>query len=216
MRVGLREGWIGRKRGLSVCPICESSRVRFSRRRYENAAAFMLKVRPAKCLACGVYFPVGDKTVGLGGNLGDFELPFDLDEPRGERFPGSAPISLTADSSPGPPGSRCPQCGARSARPARTGMEPSPLRLDANVLYRCSSCNASFNRISPLRLVVLLLLLSSVLGAAAHLFSKRRSASPSSQSPSLRRNQLPEVPPPVFNRRLSTSDSSRGSPRRVP
>ena len=78
-------------------------------------------------------------------------------------------------------------------------MEASVFRLDAREAYRCSACNASFMRTSPIRFLVLLLLLSSVLGGAAYLINNVRFGSTTNKaSPRIRQNQVPKVPPPVF------------------
>ena len=171
MHVGFFEAWSGRRHTASACPLCRSPRVRHSRRSYDGLSARIFKVRPVKCLACGSYFAVGGKVAALSDlDLAELQIPFRLSEldpqTEGEVAPDLLP-SYQHHSASTLPGRRCRVCGSREARPVRSGPAVSLFRLDAREFYRCSSCNASFTRTSPLRLLVLLTLLSSVLGVAA-------------------------------------------------
>ena len=77
-------------------------------------------------------------------------------------------------------------------------MERSVFRLDARETCRCSVCNGSFSRTNLLRLTVLLLLLTGVLGAAAYAINAIRIRNSSETSPRIRQNKVPKIPPPVF------------------
>lgn len=214
---------MARGRLATECRNCGSPRTRSSRRRYENLWAAVFGVRPVKCLACGAYFPVSGRAVPTRP-LHEFELPFE--PPDGAELSDSTRPSLPDSGEilprhPPPtdarlPTRKCPKCGARAARPTRGGEEPSLFRLDARVLYRCASCNASFPRTDPLRFLILLVLLSSVLGASVYfLNSYRFGKKTTNSSPRMRKDRVPKLPPPVFNKRLSGSSFRLGADDRL-
>ena len=203
MRVGFFEAWSGRKHKASACPNCLSVRVRYSQRSYAGLSALIFRVKPVKCLDCGTYFAVaGKRATPSDLNLAELNIAFrpeELDrEPTGGATP-DAPPSSHRHSSSRPRARKCPVCGSHSARPARWGPPVSSFRLDAREYYRCSTCNGSFTRTSPLRLVALLMVLSSALGVIGYLINRVRPGSTQNPaSPRLRQNQVPKVEPPVF------------------
>jgi hypothetical protein len=203
MHLGLLEAWAGRKRTSLLCPLCLSPRSRPSRRRYEGAPAWLFKVRPVKCLACGSYFPVAL----TGGALADAEfdemsIPFRPIEVEPRFRPDSSEIALPAQPSIFHlfTAQKCPVCGSRDTRPTRSEMAVPWFRLDARETYRCTECNGSFVRTNPLRFAVLSLLLASVLGIAAYLINTIRFKPSADASPRIRQRQVPKLDPPVFRK----------------
>lgn len=214
MEVGLLEGWRARNRRAEACPYCASRKLRYSRRRYDGVGAALFKLRPVKCVECGGYFPVvSRRSLPQHIDLVELHVPFrptemdpEPDEPRAPR--GSGPLDLitrpdrpvsTGPLPPGrKPGRKCPDCGARSARPVRDGEPPSFFRLDALLAYRCSVCNGSFKLVSYPRVFVFFLLLSGLLAAPAYVLNRRNLFGGNDNSPRMRKNQVPKVPPPVL------------------
>lgn len=204
MRLGLKEGWAGRKRKTAVCPDCSSDRARYSRRHYDGVWFFLFRVRPVKCSDCGTYFPVsGGATIRHPEtDPADLHIPFrpsELDDPaRGSRG-GKADAS---DEAPGARPSRgsCPVCGSDAVHPSRPEAETSlTRRLDVKTTYRCARCNGSFKRTNPLKLlafsVVLISLLAGLSYSAIRLMGSRGLAN---NSPRIKKNQVTQPPPPVF------------------
>jgi hypothetical protein len=203
MHLGLLEGWAGRKRSSALCPHCLSPRLRPSRRRYEGASAWLFKVRPVKCLACGSYFPVAfTGRIPGDAEFDEMNIPFRPSETE----PHFRRDSIEIPSPARPPFldrlnvQKCPVCGSRDTRPTRSEMAVPWFRLDARETYRCTECNGSFIRTSPLRFAVLSLLLASVLGVAGYLINTIRFKPAGSVSPTIRRNAAPKIPPPVFRK----------------
>jgi len=135
----------------------------------------------------------------------DLHLPFrpiEMDPP-----PAGRPESESSeDLDFGPPIGRvdfrgsCPVCDSKAVRPSRDlNDQPLVARLDLRAPYRCAECNASFDRILPSRVAAAGLLLLVVLGglsyAANSMFGRRTTPE---KAPTLRRGQVPKLPPPVF------------------
>lgn len=169
--------------------------------------AALFKVRPVKCLACGVYFPMlADATVSTAKtDPVDLHLPFrpvEMDAPvqgrteseSGDDVDFGGPIGLVDIRGV------CPICESRAVRPSRDlSDQPLIARLDLRAPYRCAECNASFDRILPSRVVGAALLLLLVIGGLSYLANSmfgRRSLP--ERSPTLSPAQVPKLPPPVF------------------
>lgn len=201
MHLGLREGWAARQRRAEACPQCASPRLRYSRRQYDGFAAAYFNLRPVKCLDCGIYFPVASRrSIPAQVDLINLHVPFrpvELDDPVPsdsgdlQRRPRTSEVSV-------PGGRKCPDCGARAARPVRGGDPPSFFRPDALEPYRCPVCNGSFKLTNIPRLVFLVLILSAVLAGPMYFLSRRQFFSAGNSSPKIRRTQVPKVAPPVL------------------
>lgn len=201
MYLGLRDGFNARQRRAESCPHCGSRRLRYSRRQYDGLAARYFKLRPVKCLDCDRYFPVASRRSVPGHvDLINLHVPFrpvELDDPISsdsgdvQRRPRTSEVVA-------PGGRKCPDCGARAARPIRGGEPPSFFRPDALELYRCPVCNGSFKLTNIPRLVFLLMLLGVVLAGPMYLLSRRSILRGKETSPRIRRGQVPKVAPPVM------------------
>jgi len=201
MHLGLLEGWKARKQRADACPQCAGARLRYSRRHYDGAAARFLKLRPVKCLDCGVYFPVASRrSIPAQVDLINLHVPFrpvELDDPIPsdsgdvQRRPRTSEVMV-------PGGRKCPDCGARAARPVRGGDPPSFFRPDALELYRCPVCNGSFKLTNIPRLVFLLMILCVALAGPMYFMNRRKFFSGGTTSPKIRRTQVPKVAPPVL------------------
>jgi transposase-like protein len=192
MRLGLKEGWAGRKRKTAVCPSCSSDRARYSRRHYDGPWFLAFRVRPVKCSDCGSYFPIAaDASIRRPETDSiDLHIPFRPSELDGPQDGGAGTF----------PAGACPICGSDQVRPSRPGTDqPLARRLDVRTPYRCARCNGSFRRANPLRLLVLSLLLVGVLAGLSYLgiavLSWRGRIG---NSPHIRKDQIKEPPPPVF------------------
>lgn len=203
MRLGLKEGWAGRRRRTAVCPNCGSNRARYSRRHYDGVWFLLFRVRPVKCSECGVYFPVsGSATIARPEtDPVDLHIPFrpsELDDPA-EAF-AEGTDALWDDAGSKPSRLSCPICGSRTVHPSRPGGDESiSRRLDVRTTYRCARCNGSFRRTSPLRLVVFAAILLGVLGGLSYLaIATLGSRGRSDTSPRIKKDQINQPPPPVF------------------
>lgn len=205
MRLGLKEGWAGRKRKTAVCPNCSSDRARYSRRHYHGLWFLLFRVRPVKCSDCGVYFPIAaDATITRPETDPiDLHIPFrpsELDHPA-EGFPGGEADELSSES-PGPKPSRgaCPICGSDAVHPSRPGGDQTLIRrLDVKTTYRCTRCNGSFRRTQPVRLLAFAMILLGVLaGLSYFVIATMGGHGESNRSPRIRKDQIKEPPPPVF------------------
>lgn len=207
MRLRFANAWAGRKRRLPRCPACDGARLRSSRRRYEGIWAALFKVRPVKCLGCGIYFPmVADASISTSRTDPiDLHLPFrplEMDGPpegrqeseSGDEVDFGGPIGLVDFRGV------CPICDSKVVRPSRDlSDQPLVARLDLRAPYRCAECNASFDRILPSRVAAAALILLVVLGGLSYLANSMfgRRALPD-RSPTLSPAQVPKLPPPVF------------------
>lgn len=200
MKVGLQEAWAGRRRGIPTCPGCRSDEIRYSRREYDGLWARFLRVRPAKCLACGAYFPIAARGLVLRAESAqtDLRLPFkpvELDRPH--QHPGGGPHRpwwTRARRS-------CPSCGSGSVRAGQPAPGAPALirRLELQDKYRCLECNADFVRLNLPKLLALGLALVLTLGGLSYTVMNtlgRRGRAPS--SPTIKKGQIPPPPPPVF------------------
>ena len=204
MRLGLKEGWAGRKRKTALCPNCSSDRARYSRRHYEGPWFLLFRVRPVKCSDCGSYFPIaGDATITRPEtDPVDLHIPFrpsELDPPVAMRPQGAAE---DPGSSPGATPSRvaCPACGSRAVRPSNPGGDqPLTRRLDVKTTYRCARCNGSFKRTDPVRLLAFVLIVLGVLGGLSYfILAAMGGHGESNRSPRIKKDQIKPPPPPVF------------------
>ena len=204
MRLGLKEGWAGRKRKTALCPNCSSDRARYSRRHYDGPWFLLFRVRPVKCSDCGSYFPIaGDATITRPEtDPVDLHIPFrpsELDQPE-ERLPRGP--AEDPPSSPGSPPSRvvCPVCGSRAVRPSNPGGDqPLALRLDMKTTYRCARCNGSFRRTNPVRLMAfVMIVLGGLAGLSYFVIAALGSHGQSNPSPQIKKDQIKPPPPPVF------------------
>lgn len=204
MRLGLKEGWAGRRRRTAVCPNCASNRARYSRRHYDGVWFLLFRVRPVKCSECGAYFPIaGNATITRPETDPiDLHIPFrpsELDDPA-EGLPGGEAEAGAEEPGTKPSRISCPICGSRTVHPSRPGGDESiSRRLDVKTTYRCARCNGSFRRTSPLRLVAFSAILLGVLGGLSYfaivtLGSRGRS----NTSPRIKKDQIKQPPPPVF------------------
>ena len=202
MRLGLEEALAGRKRKIAVCPSCGSERARHSRRYYDGPWFLLFRVRPIKCSDCGLYFPIAANGSLRRAvvDLGDLGIPFrpsELDSsPEGPGEPASPPLP---DKLPRKRG-LCPNCGSNAARALRPGTSGTLLRLfDAKDEYRCHECNASFRRISLVRLVLVALFLFTVLAGLSYIGLATLGRSKASTAPpGIRKDKVPQPSPPVF------------------
>ena len=202
MRLGLKEGWAGRRRRTAVCPNCSSLNARYSRRGYGGLWFLVFRVRPVKCSDCGSYFPIA----GNGAirrpetDPHDLHIPFTPSEMAAHAEARSDPDDPPGDGH-GPARLRrtCPVCGFDDIRPSRQAIGPSASRLDLQTTYRCVRCNASFKRTNPLRLLAFSLLLLGLLAGLSYiglaLLGARRLNNP---SPRIKKDQVKPPPPPVF------------------
>ncbi len=208
MRLTLEDAWAGRRRTSLVCPVCLSESVRPSRRQYEGLWVRMFQVRPVRCAACGLLFPIAikDGAGQRGSQTLDCDLPFQPVE-----LEDSVTTAETLARSRGSGsvlgrqgGVGCPVCGSAAVRPARTGTGGDwKRRFERNDDYRCLQCNAAFGRTSLVRSLVLAALLMSVLGGLIHLVIgtlDRKRTNPA--SPTHLKKHIPPPPPPVFRKRL--------------
>lgn len=200
MELGFGEARAGRERRASACPGCRGTRLRYSRRHYEGVWARVFRLRPAKCLDCGAYFPVSRSAAILNPQVDPAELhvpfwPLEMQE-RADRDAAAGPEGAPAETrSPRASGrNRCPHCGSREIRPS--SAEAS--RLDVRTTFRCISCNAAFQRVVPARFAALLLLGTVLLGALIFLAGLMTGRGPQKPTPTLRKGQVPKPPPPVF------------------
>ena len=203
MRLGLEEGWAGRKRRTALCPNCSSDRARYSRRHYDRVWFILFRVRPVKCSECGAYFAIArDATITRPEtDPVDLHIPFrpsELDNPA-ESFSGSHE-DAPQDSSGKPSRRACPICGSHDVHASRPGGEQSlTRRIDVKTTYRCARCNGSFRRTNPLRLLVFSLVLLGVLGWLSYLvIAALGGHGPGNRSPRIRKDQIKQPPPPVF------------------
>jgi len=204
MRLGLKEGWAGARRGIAVCPHCASLSARHSRRSYRGLWYFLFRVRPVKCSDCGSYFPIA-RTGAIRRpetDPKDLHIPFTPSElaAPAEALADAALDDLPGDAPrPGRLSRSCPVCGFEDIRPSRQGIEPTTLRLDLKTTYRCVRCNASFNRTNPLRFLAFSVVLLGLLAGLSYLglavLGARRLSNP---SPRIKKDQVKPPPPPVF------------------
>ncbi len=202
MRIGFRAAWEGTNRKVASCPICGASRVRYSRRTYDGFWALIFKTRPVRCLECGVYFPIAVRSsIPPDVELVDLQLPFrpsELDAPLGLAPVRTRPAGVTIPFS-GPGAGNCPDCGSSAIRPARFSAEISWRRPDVREPWRCIDCNASFARVNPRRVIALIaIVLGLLLGVAYLAHSLRGGPGGGGKAPTIRQNQVPKLPPPVF------------------
>ena len=206
MELAFGEAWAGRERQTPACPNCRGGRLRYSRRQYEGIWARLFRLRPAKCLDCGVYFPIFQDSVILNPQVdpADLHVPFrplEMEE-RAERDSVAPTGWPPRDARTARVGARksCPICGSDDVRPSRPGGEERLLSaLDVTVPYRCVSCNGSFRRVAPTRLAAIILLGTALLSGlivAGGLLS--RGGGSRNQAPRIKKGQIPNPPPPVF------------------
>lgn len=202
MRLGFKEGWVGRQRKIAVCPKCGSGRARHSRRLYGGLWFLVFKLRPVKCSDCGLYFPIpSDGSIGRWapdpGELGIPFRPLELDD-----LPGSTG-EPAADARPDKSASRrgkCPGCGSYSVRSSSQGTERALIRrFDVKDEYRCLECNASFRRLNLTRLILGALAVVTVLAGLSYLGIATLGRPTSSKVlPGVRKDKVPQPSPPVF------------------
>ncbi len=199
MRLGFRQGWVGRRRKIAVCPNCGSRRARPSRRLYQGLWFLVFKLRPVKCSDCGFYFPIpADGSIGRwAADSADLGIPFrplELDDP-----PEASGELVSGDKSAKRRG-QCPGCGSYSVRSSNPGDDRALLRrFEVRDGYRCLKCNASFRRINLLRLTTVALVLVTVLAGLSY-FGIVALGRPTSTtgSPGVMKDKVPRPPPPVF------------------
>ena len=157
-----------------------------------------------KCSDCGSYFPIaGDATITRPETDPiDLHIPFrpsELDDPT-DGLPGGAAEDLPASPGSGPSRRACPVCGSRAVRPSNPGGDqPLTRRLDVKTTYRCSRCNGSFRRISPVRLLAFsVILLGLLAGLSYFVIAALGGHGESNRSPRIRKDQVKPPPPPVF------------------
>jgi hypothetical protein len=205
MELAFGEAWRARRTPAGACPGCRGERLRFSMRRYDGAFARLFRLRPAKCLDCGLYFPVSQDSPMSNRPEESEELPVPFwpigpDESAGlaqSPAPRWSPLEGRA-ARPGIRGS-CPFCGSPDVRPSELGWEGGPPRIfSIRASYRCTTCNAGFPRVVLSRVGAAILLAGALfagLAYAASMLSARPSTSP---TPTLKRGQIPKPRPPVF------------------
>lgn len=205
MELAFREAWAGREKRAPACPTCRGERLRYSRRQYEGVWARVFRLRPAKCLDCGVYFPVSQDSAILSPQVdpADLHVPFwpiEMEE-RAERDSAAGGWTPRDARTPRSGARRaCPLCGSDDVRPSRPAGDERPLSaLDVTVPYRCVSCNGSFRRAVPTRIVAILALVAAVFTGLIFvgrlLTGSRSSGNP---APRIKKGQVPNPPPPVF------------------
>jgi len=200
MKLGFAEARSGRERRQAACPGCRGTRLRYSRRRYEGVWARVFSLRPAKCLDCGVYFPVSRSSAILNPQVDPAELhvpfwPLEMEE-RAERDTATGtdwPPAETRRSRASRRGT-CPTCGSRDIRPSSADGP----RLNIKTTYRCISCNADFQGVVPARLLGMLLLGMIALSGLIYLVGLTTGRSAPKPTPTMRKGQAPKLPPPVF------------------
>ena len=203
MQLAFGEAWVGRERRSLGCPACRSERLRYSRREYEGFWARLFRLRPAKCLDCGVYFPVSVDSAILNPQVDPAELhvpfwPLEMEE-RAESAAATGWAPTDARTPKGGSRRGCPLCGSESVRSSRPGGEPLWSRFDIRASYRCASCNGSFRQIVPARFVAGLLIGALALTGLIFLGGLvSRGGASSHQTPRVRQGQIPAPPPPVF------------------
>lgn len=206
MELAFREAWAGREKRAPACPTCGGERLRYSRRQYEGIWARIFRLRPARCLDCGAYFPVSQDAAILSPQVdpADLHVPFwplEMEE-RAERDSAAAIGWTPRDARTPRVGARkvCPLCGSEDVRPSKPGGEEPPLGvLDVTVPYRCVSCNGSFRRVVPTRLAAIIGLVAALLTGLillGRLITGARASRP--QAPRIKKGQIPNPPPPVF------------------
>jgi hypothetical protein len=206
MRLGFNDARAGARRRTAICPGCGSDRARYSRRQYDGLWSRFFKVRPAKCFACGSYFPISASARAVmersPADPRDLHIPFTPLEHEELQKP------IVVDR-PFSPDRRwwwrrlgvCRGCGSRKVRPARSPGEEASLarRLSLKDSYRCLECNAGFYRLNPTRLFALCLFLLVGMGGLSYAVGRVMGSRPGSNSPPrIKRGQIPPPPPPVF------------------
>ena len=200
MELGFGEARAGRERRQPACPGCRGIRLRYSRRHYEGVWARVFSLRPAKCLDCGAYFPVSRSSAILNPQSDPAELhvpfwPLEMQE-RADRDTAAGADWAPPETRPSRASRRgtCPHCGSREIRPS-SAEEP---RLNIKTTFRCTSCNASFQKTVPKRLLTMLVLGMVALGALIFVVGLMTGRGSPRPTPTIKKGQVPKPPPPVF------------------
>lgn len=190
MKLTLAAALSGRSHRTSACPHCQSASTRASRRNYDGVFGKAFGFRPIKCLACGAYFALRGSVLlpatpeTTAATQARFEL---VAPPRQVRFSNRTRV--------------CPGCGSPSIRAQKPGpLESRVARLSFWSNYRCSTCNAIFSRLDPVRAFITFAASSLVLALMTYgvFWIVARRTPSSSPSSVLKNDRVPNPPPPVF------------------